>query len=142
MNILKFFTPKSSLSYLYSTYTLRQAMEKMELNRYTAIPVIDKRNRYVGTLTEGDLLWYIKSLDLSCLRDAENYYIKDIEPHLHYHPVRIDADLRDIITASLEQNFVPVVDDRDKFIGIITRKKIIQYFSARYQEKISEKAEV
>ena len=142
MNILKFFTPKSALSYLYDTYTLRQAMEKMENSRYTAIPVIDKRNRYVGTLTEGDILWYIKSLDISCLKDAENYYIKDIEPHLNYLPVRIDADLHDVVVTSLEQNFVPVVDDRDKFIGIVTRKKIIQYFLARQEEKILQKAEV
>ena len=140
MNILNFFTPKSSLSYLYDTYTLRQAMETMENNRYAVIPMIDKDNRYVGTLTEGDILWYTKSLDLTCLKDAEAYFIKDITPHTSYHPVRIDADTSEVIAASLEQNFVPVVDDRDKFIGIITRKKIIQYFFAKQQTL--QKAEV
>jgi len=29
----------------------------------------------------------------------------------------------------MDQNFVPVVDDRNVFSGIITRKDVIQYFA-------------
>ena len=64
MNILFFLTPKSEVAYVYDTDTVRQVLEKMENQRYSAIPVISKEDgSYIGTLTEGDLLWYIKEQD-------------------------------------------------------------------------------
>ena len=32
----------------------------MEHHKYSAIPIISRTGRYIGTLTEGDLLWGIK----------------------------------------------------------------------------------
>ena len=43
------------------------------------------------------------------------------------HPVSINATMEDMIDKALNQNFVPVVDDQENFIGIITRKDIIRY---------------
>ena len=60
MNVLFFLTPKSEVAYLYEDYSLRQTMEKMEHYRYSAVPVIDRNGCYIGTITEGDLLWYLK----------------------------------------------------------------------------------
>ena len=64
MNVLLFLTPKKEVAYLYEDYSLRQALEKMEYHRYSAIPIISRNGNYLGTLTEGDLLWYIKNLSL------------------------------------------------------------------------------
>ena len=36
--------------------------------------------------------------------------------------------MEDLLEKTLNQNFVPVVDDLNHFIGIITRKDVIQYF--------------
>ena len=72
MNILLFLTPKKDVSYLYSDYTIRQATEKMEYHRYTAIPIIDRNGKYIGTLTEGDILWFIKNNNHFNLQEAEN----------------------------------------------------------------------
>ena len=60
MNILFFITPKSETAYLYDDCSLRQAIEKIEYHKYTAVPVLNKKGCYVGTLTEGDLLRIIK----------------------------------------------------------------------------------
>ena len=51
MNILFFITPKAETAYIPDSCTLRQALEKMEYHKYTAIPILDKGGRYVGTLT-------------------------------------------------------------------------------------------
>ena len=40
---------------------MRQTLEKMEYHRYSSIPIINKKGEYVGTMTEGDLLWSIKN---------------------------------------------------------------------------------
>jgi len=73
VNILFFLTPKSEVAYIYEDYTMRQALEKMEHHRYSAIPIIDDEGKYVGTITEGDLLWTLKndfSLDLKSVEDV------------------------------------------------------------------------
>ena len=72
MNILFFLTPKSEVAYISEEDTLRQALEKMEYHKYSAIPIISRTGRYIGTLTEGDLLWGIKNqyhLDERCGED-------------------------------------------------------------------------
>ena len=61
VNILFFLTPKSEVAYIYEDYTMRQALEKMEYHRYSSIPIINKDGKYVGTITEGDLLWTLKN---------------------------------------------------------------------------------
>ena len=72
MNILFFITPKSETAYLYDDCSLRQAIEKIEYHKYTAVPVLNKKGCYVGTLTEGDLLRIIKE---RYLLDDEGIFI-------------------------------------------------------------------
>ena len=128
MNILLFLTPKKDVSYLYNDYTIRQATEKMEYHRYTAIPIIDRNVKYIGTLTEGDILWFIKNNNHFNLQEAENEKILNI-PRIHDNKaVNASSDLQDIFNTALEQNFIPVVDDNNIFIGIITRKNIFNHF--------------
>lgn len=127
MNILFFLTPKSEVAYLYDDQTLRQALEIMEHHRYTAIPMISRLGKYIGTITEGDMLWGIKNeYDLS-LKEAEHVPVTVIPRRSDNCPVSIDATMEDMFGKALNQNFVPVVDDQKNFIGIITRKDIIRY---------------
>ena len=130
MNILFFLTPKSEVDYIYDDDTLRQALEKMEYHRYTAVPIIDHEDgTYIGTLTEGDLLWDLKeSYDLN-VRDAEELPIVSVRRKRDNEPVAADANIEDLISKVMNQNFVPVIDDDSRFIGIITRKDVIQYLS-------------
>ena len=41
----------------------------------------------------------------------------------------------------MNQNFVPVMDDDGKFIGIVTRKDIIKYFSEKIEEAVKADTE-
>ena len=56
MNIAYFIHPKQDVATLYDDCTLRQGLEKMRHHGYTAIPVVTRDNKYVGTVTEGDFL--------------------------------------------------------------------------------------
>lgn len=132
MNILFFLTPKSEVAYIYDTDTLRQALEKMENHRYSAIPIIGKEDgRYIGTLTEGDLLWNIKDCENLSLTGAEEISIMEVKRNRDNEPVDVDVNMEDLINKSMNQNFVPVIDGGKCFIGIIKRKDIIQYLSTK-----------
>ena len=127
MNILFFLTPKSEVEFVYEDYSLRQTIEKMEQYRYSEVPIINREGRYVGTITEGDLLWYVKDeCDLN-LSKAENVKIAGIRRKRTTMAVSVNARMEDLMEKVLNQNFVPVVDDNDIFIGIVKRKDIIHY---------------
>jgi CBS domain-containing protein len=140
MNILFFITPKSEVAYIYDDYSLRQTIEKMEYHKYTAVPLLNRQGIYIGTITEGDLLRTVKEqYDLN-LHDAEDMPIYKVKRRWKIDPVTIDCDIEDLISLAMRQNFVPVVDDKGVFIGIIPRKTIIQYFYEKSGEGSGEKA--
>lgn len=127
MNIAFFLTPKVEVAYLTPESTMRQALEKMEYHRYTAIPIIDDDGRYVGTITEGDLLWKLKNTPDLNFKNTSKILLREISRKMDNKPVYIDSNIEDLISLSINQNFVPVVDDQKVFIGIITRSDIIDY---------------
>lgn len=134
MNILFFLKPKSEVAYIYDYHTLRQALEIMEHHKYSSVPILNKEGKYVGTITEGDLLWGIKKLDILKLKEAEDISVMKIEQRLHYQCVNAESNMEDLIGRAMEQNFVPVVDDEEHFIGIITRRDIIGYCYDKMKE--------
>ena len=128
-NILFFLKPKAMCAFLHDDYTIRQALEKMESAKYAALPILNRRGEYRGSLSEGDLLWALKDLCYMDMRQAEAHRITEIIRRKDYVPVRVTTNMHDLIERASSQNFVPVVDDKDTFIGIVTRSSIIQYCS-------------
>lgn len=126
MNILFFLTPKANCEVLYDDESIREALERMELSGYAALPIIRKEDGvYQGTLTDGDLLWALKNRCDFDLKEAQAHGIMEIAHRKDYLPVSVSTDVNDLLQKALDQNFVPVVDDRDTFIGIVTRKSIL-----------------
>ena len=134
MNILFFLTPKSDVAYIYDNYSLRQVLEKMEYHKYSCVPILNKEGKYVGSITEGDLLWSLKELDLFNIKEAESISIMKIKRRVDYQCVTAESNMEDLIGRAMEQNFVPVIDDQGHFIGIITRRDIIGYCYDRLKE--------
>lgn len=141
MNIAYFLLPKNRVAYLYDDYTFRQGLEKMRHHGYTAIPVISKDGKYLGTVSEGDFLWRLVSDERdsqTCsMKDLEQLRVRDILRETQYLPVRITVSMEELLSSAMNQNFIPVVDDTGSFIGIVTRKDIIRYFAEG--KNVSEK---
>lgn len=128
-NVLLFLTPKSTVAYLEEDFTLRQAVEKMKFHRYSSVPIIDKNGKYVGTITEGDIFWYLfgKQGQIKSTYELQNIRLKDVPRKRDNQAVNASANISDLFKFSINQNFLPVVDDSNSFIGIITRKTVIEY---------------
>ena len=122
MNILFFLSPKQDLMYVYDDFTLRQTLEKWENNRYASIPVLNRKGEYVGTLTEGDILWGLKQQHGLDIEAAEDVPISSFAHKRDYKAVTVTTSMDQLIEAAMNQNFVPVVDDRGIFIGIVRRQ--------------------
>ena len=133
MNIASLLLPKSMVAFLYDDFSLRQGLEKMKYHGYSSIPVISRDNRYVGTVSEGDFLWHIvdgmKALEEPCdIRATETVRLRDVLRLDRNPPVRIDTK---------PDALIPVVDDRECFIGIVTRKAIIESLSVKKENSAS-----
>lgn len=135
INVAFFLIPKKDLVCLPITCTMRQAMERMEYNSYTAVPLIDEKGRYAGTLTEGDLLWKFKNTQNMTMKDTEKITLAEVPRRTNNQAVRIFAKIQDLLSLATDQNFVPVIDDNDTFIGIVRRREIMGYFTKMILEK-------
>ena len=92
MNLLFFMTLKQDVVFVYEDWTVRQALEKMEKYRYSTVPVLARDGRYVGTLTEGDLLWGIRRIQKEKNLEVEEMPLSGIPRRRDYEallPIRI-----------------------------------------------------
>ncbi|MBE5881365.1 MAG: CBS domain-containing protein [Lachnospiraceae bacterium] len=126
MNIAKIMIPKPLTRILHATDTVRQALETMENHGFTAIPVLDDAERYIGCVTEGDFLRHVLRVGDTDKKVHENYLVGDLVRKDFCEAIAITAPTDDVVRTILNQNFVPVVDDRNVLCGILTRKGVIQ----------------
>ena len=135
MNIIFLIKPKCDTAYLYTDDSVRQGLEKMYYHKYTAIPVIDHDGIYRGTITEGDFLWNVLGKNpvnaalQQDIRSLEHQSVSDLLRPDFNPPVKVSATMDDLLQRVMDQNLVPVIDDRNVFVGIITRKDVIGYFA-------------
>ena len=148
MNIAYFLTPKQEIASLFDDNTFRKGLETMRSRGFTAMPVTTRDNIYVGAVSTSDFLWYLVN-DEDILeeivgeindeydeeghvltRPTTGVLVRDVMRKGTYPAVPITATVEELMDRILQQNFVPVVDARGAFIGIITRRKVMGYFKS------------
>lgn len=132
MNIMRFVVPKSLSQYVTVENTVRQALEKMRFHRYVAIPVIDGDGKYVGTLRNDDIFAYFLDNGSFDTRSAERDKVTEILDGQYNPPVYHHSSMEELVQRASEHNFVPVVDDRGCFVGIILRRDIMNFLFNHY----------
>lgn len=129
MNIARIMIPKVSTVFLHEKDTVRQGLERFMVHGYTAIPVLNEREQYIGSVTEGDCLRHLLAVHTTDLKVQEQYRIANILRRDFCPPLSIDAECGEVVSAALNQNFVPIVDGRGILCGIITRKILIAHLA-------------
>jgi CBS domain-containing protein len=93
MNIASFLFPKSEVAFITSSASMREALEQLEHHYYTALPIIDSEGKYVGTLSEGDLLWKLKNTPGIDFDNMQQVLVSEIKKHIHNESVSINAHM-------------------------------------------------
>lgn len=141
MNAAYFLIPRSEVGFLYEDFTIRQGLEKLKRSGFTALPVVTRKNQYIGTVSEGDFLWHLiqnpekEPITSKPIQDLESATVRDVLVVDRNPPLRITASVSELVFSAMNQNFVPIVDDLGSFIGIVTRKDIIRHFYRSENEK-------
>ncbi len=135
-NILALLTPKNQLVYLDHDMTLRQAVEKMRVHRFTVIPVINRETgEYVGSIAEGDLLYNLITEETLSIRDLEDKNVIDVIRPRFMPAMKVSTSLKELVDLITIQNYVPIVDDRGILMGIVTRKSAMKYLIDKIEGK-------
>ncbi len=129
MNLAKIMIPKISTVFLYETNTVRQGMETMLRHGYTALPVLNSADQYIGCISEGDFLRHLLSVGTTDKKAQEKYTIAPLLRRDFCPALTIDAPRDEVVSLLLKQNFLPITDDRGYLCGIVTRQGIIRYLS-------------
>lgn len=127
MNVFEIITPKELTFYLYIDTNIKEALDIFEIHKYSVLPIIDGEGSYITTISEGDILRYIKNVCEFDYYKAKETKVIDIEKYRPYESLSQLGSFDDILDLIQSQNFIPIVDDRKKYIGIIRRKEILQY---------------
>ena len=135
MNILRFLIPKSLVACLDGQSSLRNGLEKMRNRGYTAMPVISKNGVYLGTVTEGDFLWFLLDHKDCEIKSLEKFCVSDVMRPNWNPPAKASETIYEVFAKLKDQNFVPVVDDRDVFVGIVTRRAVLDHCEIVSNEK-------
>ena len=110
----------------------------MEYHGYTAVPLLSADGRYIGTITEGDVLWKLKKESFPDIHEMENISVMQIVRKRDNKAVHANVDMEGLLERVMRQNFVPVVDDEKTFIGIVTRKDVILYLMKELEKREKE----
>ena len=141
MNILRFLVPKSSVEYISDEATVRQAYEKMRYHSYVAIPVLDSEGIYIGTLRKDDIYKYFFDKGRIDFRAAEKDGIKTLLDKDYSKPLYHNSSIDEMMESVMEHNFVPVVDDRGCFIGIVLRRDVLEFLFKNYKNAKGDKTD-
>ncbi|MCR4561649.1 MAG: CBS domain-containing protein [Bacilli bacterium] len=117
--------PKAEVEFVFQEDTVRQVLERMAIKRYGTVPVIEKdTGKYIRSLSEGDVLFYLRDHKLD-FKELESCSCKDIPSSRNIEAISIYEDIQKLRDMILNSNYVPVVDDRGVFMGLITRRKFL-----------------
>lgn len=126
MNVSFYLLPKSEVAYTLQHEQVGKALSYMRRKGYQAIPVITAAGEYVDVISEGDFLANLMEdyrMDYDVMKKVQ---VSSMNIRRKYRAVSIDADISQLEELIMKQNFVPVVDGRNVFIGIVTRKTVIE----------------
>lgn len=133
MNTAFFLKPKSEVVFLYDDMPARAGAGRDALEGLCLRSGDRPRGRYLNTVSEGDFLAALAQTDGEHLRmlsaqEAEGKKLSSILRDDRNPPSHIGDPVEALLTRTAAQNFVPIVDDRGVFIGIVTRRAVIHYF--------------
>lgn len=110
---------------------IEDAVKLLVNNKVTGLPVVDAEGRMVGILSEYDIIARVgkeKEINHTLFQDGIPYSRK-------VECVREDTDLQDILDRfiSLKCRRLPVLDGRERLVGIISRRDVMKvlYYRAK-----------
>lgn len=142
MNTAMLLKPKSMVAYIYGDLSAGDGLREFIEHGFTAVPVIDRDGMYIGVVSERDFLYRILETKSVEAISADDLTVADLADCSRFESVTIDADVATLFNRIIEQNFVPVVDSRGMFSGIVTRKDVLMRMDCKLKQADNSRKEL
>ena len=117
--------------------TILQVEEIMREKDIRQLPVI-KNKELIGIITDRDIRSFLGSNSFNALEDQERAGITKVAAVMTDKPIFLspDDDLRDAVELLIEEKVggIPVVDEEEGLVGIVTYMDLLQCFLERLEE--------
>ena len=116
---------------------IRQADELMFENRFRQLPVVEG-NQLVGIVTDRDIRSFLSGPLLSSPEARETAFNTAVREIMTSAPMTLspDDDLEEAVQLLIDEKIggVPVVDETEGLVGIVTYVDLLRYLLNRLQE--------
>ncbi|GGE37387.1 cyclic-di-AMP-binding protein CbpB [Streptococcus himalayensis] len=131
-----FLTPADNLAVLIDTHNVDHAILLLSQITYSRVPVITADKEFVGTISLTDILAY----QMQQYIPDEVFLRTDIVAIVEKNraTVGLDFTVTEVLHKLVDESFLPVVDEKHRFQGIITRKSILKAINALLHNFTSE----
>lgn len=132
MHAIMYMLSIEQLVLVRESYSIQETLERMKQGSYKTLPVIDEESRFVGVIQESKLFETFfyhegcqKKLMESEIRPLVNRRVKAVAKNTDFMEVILKMQEMDI-------HFLPIVAHEHRFIGIVTRNKILEAFKSAF----------
>ena len=123
--MLDFMIPADNVANVIDQHTLSTGLLILTQSNYTMIPVLSAESKLMGVISMSMIIKAVMTVDAIEMERLDELKVRDV---MLCQPVRVQANcnLAEVLNYLIDQNFVCVVDGDNRFLGIITRKNVMQ----------------
>ena len=123
--MLDFMIPADNVANVIDQHTLSTGLLILTQSNYTMIPVLSAESKLMGVISMSMIIKAVMTVDAIEMERLDELKVRDV---MLSQPVRVQTNchLADVLNYLIDQNFVCVVDGDNRFLGIITRKNVMQ----------------
>ena len=123
--MLDFMIPADNVANVIDQHTLSTGLLILTQSNYTMIPVLSAESKLMGVISMSMIIKAVMTVDAIEMERLDELKVRDV---MLSQSVRVQANchLADVLNYLIDQNFVCVVDEDNRFLGIITRKNVLQ----------------
>ncbi len=132
---------------VHETNTVEEVARIFIEKKISGVPVVDSQNKIIGIISEGDLVFQQKKLNppvflsffdgviqigknafFDEIKKISAFLIKDLMTKEDLVVAKEDMDVSDVASLLIENkvNRIPIVDEENRVVGIITRYDLIK----------------
>lgn len=126
MKAIDLIIPKNKVEYIYNDITVGDALRKISKKRFTMVPVLERNSeRYLYSLAASDILMRI--LKDGDIEKTKLEMLSSVSIDRLIVPCDKETDITALADLAVSQNFIPIIDAKGAFVGLVTRQAIIDY---------------
>ena len=120
----KYMIASDNVAHVMSNNSAMHAAMVLVSVGYTSIPVLDKENHFVGTISLANVMKQMFEDEV----DLNDIQVVDIMDQRGQY-LQVPFELEDVLHTLVDANYVSVVNKDKVFLGILTRREFLKAFN-------------